>query len=429
MASTFFMRITTAILLLITTTLNPARTPALSADEQPTAVEIGPLIGGVSFSPDGKLMASASGGVRDRKTYFGKSVSVDSYAPPGSKTLVELWDTTTGRLIWRFEVGVSRVHLIDFTRDGNTLVLQSDATDRSGKSVSTTRLWEVHSGRLVGSVERHFAPDFAFSPDDKTIAFPGEDGAITLMDVTSAAVIRRIEGHASEVTALAFSGDGKTLASASRDVIKLWEVDSGKLVSTYEDAGTSTSLGFSPNGRMIAAGGHHNRVTLWNVASGKLVRDIHWNSHNRTLVAYSGVFRFDADGEAISTGSGGDASTRVWDIKTGRLIRSFPSEQGYLRSGMRFLAKPDGTITIKDAASGKLIRQLTVGASGAPYLAVSAHGKTIAAWCCGNVIRVWSLDSSTAPLSLVVGRDGDSTTAVECQSCGRLSLKVQVRQR
>ena len=424
-ASTFFMRITTAILLLITTTLNPGRTPAQRADVQDKAVVIGPLIAGVAFSPDGKLMASASGGLRSRKTSDGRYVTVDSFAPPGSKTLVELWDTTTGRLMWRFEIGVSRVHSIDFARGGKTLVLQSYDTDRSGKIVDTTRLLQVDNGTLVGSIERGFACGFAFSPDDTIVAFPSEGGAVTLMDVTSGAVIRRIEGHTSAVTALAFSADGKALASAGRDVIKLWEVDSGKLMNTYKDAGESTSLGFSADERIIAAGGFHNRVTLWDVASGELVRDIHWNSHNRTLVGFSGGFDFNADGKTIATWSGGDNITRVWDINSGRLIRSFPSEEGHLRSGMRFLAKQDGTIAVQDAASGKLIRRLTVGANGEPYLATSSDGKTIAAWCCGNVIRVWSLDSSTAPRSLVVGGDGDSTTVGECQNCGRFSFKIR----
>jgi predicted NACHT family NTPase len=154
----------------------------------------------------------------------------------------------------------------------------------SGSADDTIRLWDVATHHQIGpplTGHTSWVNSVAFSPDGKTLAsgscgqgdFLGicTQGDIRLWDVaTHRQIGAPLPGHTSDVTSVAFSPDGKTLASGSDDhTIRLWDVATHQQISAPLTGHTDSvkSVAFSPDGKTLASGSHDTTIRLWDVSA------------------------------------------------------------------------------------------------------------------------------------------------------------------
>src|SRR5262249_18283747 len=147
------------------------------------------------------------------------------------------------------------------------------------------------------------------------------------------------------VMALAFSPDGKTLASSGDKVVRLWDVRSGKQLDVFAAGGQTHSLAFSPDGKTLAVARREDAVRLYDVPTGKEVRRV----PEKAVVVYS--IAFSPDGRLLITGTI-DKAVRLWDVASGKVLREFVGDHNGRFWGVA--VSPDGKL-IAGASEGSRV--------------------------------------------------------------------------
>jgi WD40 repeat protein len=278
----------------------------------------------VSFSPDGRVLATASD---DRQ--------------------VKLWDAATGRITFTLTGHREKVVAVVFTPDQERVV----SCDRKG----TVILWDVVAASGCGSfsVKNGTVQSLAISPDGGALAIAGEK--VVIWSMAKGEEQFRIDGQFGQVNGLAFSHDGKHLATADlRNDVKIWETRGWQLEATFEGHRDDTeSVTFAPDGRTLASVDGLGVIHLWDRRTG--AQEMIASGQERIwCVAYS------PDGRSLVTTSK-DGSVKVWNIERDRarisntLTTSSKPSMAFAAEGNHFvLADDSGTVWTIAPSSGRL---------------------------------------------------------------------------
>jgi hypothetical protein len=201
-----------------------------------------------------------------------------------------------------------RVLGVAFSPDGRLLA--------SGAEDCHVLLWDPATGKRRRTLEysrgvlNHMVSNVAFSPSGGLLA-SALDKWLVLWDPATGEHERTLTGHTLFVWGLAFSPDGRLLASGGEDgTVRLWDPATGTSQRTLTGPGTVQGVAFSPDGRLLASGGNDGTVRLWDPATGE---------HERTLTGHTGTVQgvaFSPDGRLLASG-GNDGTVHLWDPATG----------------------------------------------------------------------------------------------------------------
>jgi len=231
----------------------------------------------------------------------------------------------------------------------------------------------------------------AFSPDGKTILSASRDNTLKLWNARNGKEIRSFSGHMDPIFGCAFSPDGKIVISASADTtLKLWDAGDGKEIRSFSGH-TSVVYGcaISPDGKTILSASRDNTLKLWDAGSGMEIRS--FNGHTNSVTGCA----FSPNGKAIVSASH-DNTLKLWDAGSGKEIRCF---SGHMDSVTGCVFSPDGktilsaswdnTLKLWDAGNGKEIWSFKGHESYVHGCTFSPDAKTIISASFDKTTKLW----------------------------------------
>ncbi len=399
----------------------------------------------VLYSPDGRMLATfgenAVGvwnvadwkpllqfkGLQDSATCV---FSADSrlLAIGGKGKLVRVWDLRRKKLIHRLSGHEGSVDAIAFSPDSKLLATASHDRDGRRRVDTTVRLWNVTDGQLatrLPGLSRDLTA-LGFTPDGR-LATGDKRGLITLWDIRSGKALRQFTGLHTMVSSILFPDSARMIAAGWRDPEVLeWDLATGKQVGSYQSPlqqGART-LSLGKSGRVLATAGGGS-IRIWRRATGQLLQKLHGLSASfspqaeslavctrgriwfyrfhtgsierirRLAIAPASLvsLAFSPDGQHIATGGG--SVMRLWNVRSGRLERTFWGAWGNIAfspDGER-LASGHSSPSLWDVRSGRRLHRLSGMPASVLSIAFSRDGKRLATGHLDGQVAIWTTDT------------------------------------
>lgn len=268
-------------------------------------------------------------------------------------------------------------------------------------------------GDRASSVESEVMGDFKETVFGRQIPPAGASGSRGEF-----ALAHTLTGHSREVHSVAFSPDGRFLASGASDhMVMGWDVQDGQTVGALAGhTGRVNSVTFSPDGRLIASGGFDKSVRIWKLPNGEPFRILH---HSDWVFCVA----IGEDGRLLASG-GADAEITLWSLETGEPLRTLGGHTHWVLSaaifsGGRLIASgsADGTARVRDLGSDETLHVFE-HPGWVRSVAVDPDGRLLATGGEDGVIRSWSLEDGGL-LYAVAGHSGPALS-VAVSPDGRL---------
>lgn len=317
----------------------------------------------LAFSPDGRSLASGGYGMGETR----------------------IWEVPSGREIARIKPDVaSRLAPtslasfgIAFSLDGKYLA--------TGNVDGATRIWEVESGRLATRATAAHAKGqqvvpypFAFSPDGRLLATGSDDGNVRVWEVNTGREVARMTHEKAVMEGVAFSPDGRHLATVENDTVRVWEVSTAQQVAQMKHQDIIMKVAFSPDGRLLATSdisisdfSTPPSVRLWDTTTCKEIKRFPETSGSHVLI-------FSPDGRYLAVGTWGEL--QVWEVASGQKLAQVGKQHsvGYLSNYYgppQAAFSPDGRYIVTASPNDRRAR-VTEAATGRA-VAVLEHKKRV----------------------------------------------------
>ena len=245
---------------------------------------------------------------------------------------------------------------------------------------------------------RHFVKAVAFSPDGRFLASAGMDKTIKLWEVATGREVRTFLGHTETINTIAFSPDTHWIASGSDDkTIKIWEVTNGKQIRTLVQSASVTAIDFNPSGQLLASAGIRGTIKIWDMSTGTEVQTPTEFKHDGLAFDLA----FSPDGRMLASGGSGDTiqdrSIKLWEVTNWNLVSTLTDSGSALAfsPNSRWIASrssKENTVKIWEVATGRLSRSLTGHDNNVEAVAFSPDGRLLASASSDRTIRIWSVE-------------------------------------
>ena len=249
----------------------------------PVLIDQGNLVGRVLFSPDGAYLIAPLGSIR-------------------------VWDTRTGKEKFNVESVTNSVTAV--SPDGKLFAL-------GGSNENDVKLWSLDDGTSEGNLEGHTKGilSLAFFPGSRLLASGSYDSTVAIWDLASMKKLRSMNhGETEAIFSLAISPGGDLVASGSYHDVKIWRAADGGYVETFREApnggGIYNSLAFSRDGRTLATGSSDGFVRIWTVGDAARSGSAALTKIPKTLRGVQAL-AFSPDGTQLATGSW-DGNACTW---------------------------------------------------------------------------------------------------------------------
>ncbi|KAF8946871.1 hypothetical protein BGZ47_011110 [Haplosporangium gracile] len=343
----------------------------------------------ISYSPDGLHIASgacdgtirifdAQSGLLEMSldSAFGSITSV-AHSPDGlwivsgdDDSELQLWNVATGTLGHNWTGHTGCITSVDYSSSGQWIISSSED--------SAIKLWDAQTKRLVSVFSGHMGAvnNAVFSPDGLHVASGGRDGIVRLWQSPLTAAELDIHGSSGPISSIFYPSNGQQLLCAN-------------------DSGCVNVLAFSPDGKTIATDSHDGTVRLWDSQSG---------STGRVLVGHDfevNALAFSPDGHHIVSGNDDpDGPIRIWTVSSGesRVLTDdniYVNRVAYSSDGRKIASMHfgDSDLKIWDEQSGECLFTLAHGENGEDsekYFALSDYGQWIAI-ALEKFLWIWNL--------------------------------------